>query len=158
MDISCSWPTKEKINFKLLNLGYNIKVSILWACLSSYLVKKERIARQWPQWFPSYCFLQELSTIFELKSSPSIKASNKRKWLISLFSFWHMDIIAFKTSLKNQWPLDWFKMPTMTTRDNVYYNMWYVPCEWRGNMTNNPKTNMLDVIKENGFLELKYFF
>jgi hypothetical protein len=69
-----------------------------------------------------------------------------------------MDMVAFKASLKNQWPLHWFKMPTMTIRDNVYYNMWYVPFEWRGNTTNDPKTNMFDVIKGNGFLKLKFFF
>lgn len=36
--------------------------------------------------------------------------------------------------------------------------MWYVPCEWKGNVTNDIKTNMLDVIKGNDFLELKYIF
>jgi len=102
--------------------------------------------------------MQKLSTIFKLKSSSSFKASNKRKWFISSFSFRLMDMVAFKASLKNRWPLHWFKMPTMTKRDNVYYNMWYVPFEWRGNTTNDPKTNMFNVIKGNGFLKLKFFF
>lgn len=37
----CSRPIKEDINFKFLNLGFNIKTNILWVFLSSYLVNKE---------------------------------------------------------------------------------------------------------------------
>jgi hypothetical protein len=40
MATPCSWPIKEDINFKLSNLGSNIKASILWTHISSHLVKK----------------------------------------------------------------------------------------------------------------------
>ncbi len=32
-----------------------------------------------------------------------------------------------------------------------------MPCGWKGNMINDPRTNLLTITKDNGFLELKSF-
>jgi hypothetical protein len=42
-------------------------------------------------------------------------------------------------------------------KQNVYYNLWYMPCEWRGNIANDVRTSLLVVTKGNGFLKLKSF-
>jgi hypothetical protein len=35
--------------------------------------------------------------------------------------------------------------------------MWYMPCEWKGNTTNDPKPNLFIIIKTNEFSKLKGF-
>jgi hypothetical protein len=67
-------------------------------------------------------------------------------------------MVAFKTSINNQWFLDSFKMQAMTIGQNVYYNLWYMSCEWRGHMVNNLRCNRLVVIEGNGFWKLTGFF
>jgi len=73
----CSQPIKENINLKLLNIESNIKANILWALLSSYLVKKERkesmtIVISFLIFFAKFSNLE-----IKLESSSSIKALNE---------------------------------------------------------------------------------
>jgi hypothetical protein len=64
-----------------------------------------------------------------------------------------MDMVIFKTSFNNQWPLDWFKMQILTTCDKMSITIYHI----MGNMANDPRTNVLAITKGNGFSELKGF-
>ncbi len=97
-------------------------------------------------------FVKVSNTIFKSKSSSSIQASNKGRWFISSFSFKLMDMAIFRASFNNQWPLDWFKMQTLTTWDKMSITIYDI----MGNMANDPRTNM-HCNKTHGFSKLKDF-
>ncbi len=83
-------------------------------------------------------FVKVSNPIFKSKSSSSIQASNKGRWFISSFSFKLMDMAIFRASLNNQWPLDWFKMQTLTRWDKMSITIYDI----MGNMANDPRTNV----------------
>ncbi len=90
----------------------------------------------------------------KLESSSLIQASNKGRWFISSFSFKLMDMVIFRASFNNQWPLDWFKMQTLTTWNKMFITIYDI----MGNMANDPRTNVLAITKGNGFFGIERFF
>ncbi len=85
-------------DLKFLNLGSNIKDSILWALLSSYFVKKEMKEPMTPQ-TSFFMFLVRLLNLISKLESSSIKTSKIGWWFISFFNLRLMDMARFKASL-----------------------------------------------------------
>jgi hypothetical protein len=128
----------------------------MWSCLRDIWDKKEK-----EKDYPLLIHLVEMSLNSCSKSNSEfdqiylMKTPHKRRWFISCFSFKLMDMVAFKASINSQWSLDSFKMQAMTIGQNVYYNLWYMSCEWRWHIVNNHRCNQLCCNRGQWFLKIE---
>jgi len=118
METTCSWRIRDEINFKLLNLGFNIRDNVLCVLFPSYFFLNERKPFKTPHNFLIMLDASNDNSWATTKSS-SIKSYKLNEIPDSFVSFRFIMIVTFKALENNQCPQDWFNTQALTIENKI---------------------------------------